>query len=89
MRVTILIDGSVAAPPGQGDGLDETAIRVLLPEDRAIREELARDVAGGRDIAARVAAQVDDERPLARSTAAATAASNCAAAWSEKPASRI
>ena len=64
MRATTLIDGSVAAPPRQRDGLDE------LPSAYSCQkigpsEELARDVAGGRHVAARVAAQVDDERPAA------------------------
>ena len=42
-------------------GRDLVALRVLLPEDRPRRDELAGDLARGGDVAARVAAQVEDE----------------------------
>ena len=62
---TSRIHGSVAAPPGLAVGLDQVAVGVLLPEHRAVGEELARDVAGRRHEPARVAAQVDDQLALA------------------------
>src|SRR4029079_4670309 len=53
-------------PVGDRVGLDVGAVRVLLEEDRARADELARDGAGGGDIATRIAAEVDDEHPAAR-----------------------
>ena len=45
----------------QGLGGDLGALRVLLPEDDAGRDELAGDLARRRDVAARVAPEVQDE----------------------------
>ena len=48
-------------------GRDLVPLRVLLPEDRAGRDELAGDLACRRDVATRVPAQVEDElRPAGR-----------------------
>ena len=48
-------------PVGQGLGRDLVALGVLLPEDDARADELAGDLAGGRDVAAGIAAQVEHE----------------------------
>ena len=63
-RTTSSIAGSVAAPPGFASVSIRCPVGVLLPEDRAVGEELAGDVAGRVDEAARVAAQVEDELRL-------------------------
>ena len=60
-RTTTSIDGSVAMPPGAGVDLRLVAVRVLLPVDRAVRDELAGDVRGVRHEATRVAAQVEHD----------------------------
>ena len=52
-------------PAGPGRRLGQVAVGVLLPEDRAVGEELAGDVAGRGDEPAGVAAQVDDQLALA------------------------
>ena len=83
---TSWIDGSVAAPPGLASVSVQVPVGVLLPEDRAVREELAGDVARRGHEPARVAAQVQDELPVAgRHVVGSRCARTPAAAWSEKP----